>query len=474
MVSADQTSTEVDGEVERQVVALINEGRAAPLEMAGRLGLDPGQVLEDCPELETILIGGLPPLSFDEIVSSAAHAHVEDMVRRGFYDEVNPEGEAAADRLHRAGYPAYFAGESLGLLAFLNFMDPTVAAERLFASMFRDELRPEREEPRFILGQVATDIGVGFGSRQTSVDGRTFNSYIMAVDFASRLDTSFSGKSIRRALLQLLNQARRDPRGAAVSTGVEEGELGDRFAGYADLFRDGAPPFNRNDILQSVAENHTREMVVEGVVSSLSVDGRTPAERSLQAGYPTDTWVDERIALIPADESGGFAQAAAYLFRTLLHREFEDWDRSGPVLLNPELREVGLAVGSLVLFEEGSGYRPYFVATAILGGGGFGHSPHILLTFFLDQNGDGVYAPGEGVPGFGFEVWGYDTGVFPPAEVPMGLLMTDETGGLQISAFPGVFVIRSDFGNGIEKWILNLDRENVSLPVGLGDPSDAG
>ncbi len=46
----------------------------------------------------------LKPLELDKRLSEIARAHSQDMVKRGFFDHVNPDSEAPRDRLRRAGY----------------------------------------------------------------------------------------------------------------------------------------------------------------------------------------------------------------------------------------------------------------------------------------------------------------------------------------------------------------------------------
>ena len=46
----------------------------------------------------------LMPLVFDERLSKIARAHSQDMIKRGFFDHVNPDGRAPRDRLRLAGY----------------------------------------------------------------------------------------------------------------------------------------------------------------------------------------------------------------------------------------------------------------------------------------------------------------------------------------------------------------------------------
>lgn len=468
-----QPAREAVAQVQTRVVSLVNEARSTPLSMAARLGMDPEAVLSDLPRMESVLRNGLPPLTPNHVVSAAAQGHVADMIERKYYGSESPEGRGPLDRLREAGYPAYFAGESLGLLTFLNFLDPIVAAERMFQNMFRDELRPDRREPRYILSEKVADIGVGFDSGQMEVSGKTFNSYLMAVDFGNRLNADFRGESVRRSLLQLVNQARRDPLSAAASLGLEAADLIHGDPRLPEIPRRGLAPWNIQSSLQTVAKERVREMVLNGTVSAPSSGKPAPQEKLIQTGYPSDAWVKERVRLIPAHDAEGFADVARRMYQGFLGGELDGMESNDLFVFHPDLKEVGLSVGSLVLFREGMGYQPYFVGVMLAGSGGVDHRPHILLNLYLDQDADGKYSSGEGIPEFGFDVWGYDTGVYPPTEIPKGLLVTDPVGGLQIPAFPGVFILRTNFGRGVEKWVLNVAEENIALPIRLGGPSEA-
>ena len=47
---------------------------------------------------------GLPTLEWDDALAKLARAHSEDMVARGYFKHVNPEGETPMKRLQAAGY----------------------------------------------------------------------------------------------------------------------------------------------------------------------------------------------------------------------------------------------------------------------------------------------------------------------------------------------------------------------------------
>lgn len=48
-------------------------------------------------------VNGLPPLVEDPLLSLATQRHAEDMLRRQFYDHVNPDGQNPSDRFMAVG-----------------------------------------------------------------------------------------------------------------------------------------------------------------------------------------------------------------------------------------------------------------------------------------------------------------------------------------------------------------------------------
>jgi uncharacterized protein YkwD len=61
---------------------------------------------------------GLPPLRPDERLRAAADSHSADMVARGYFAHVTPEGKSVADRVRRSGYLGrarkWAVGEDIG------------------------------------------------------------------------------------------------------------------------------------------------------------------------------------------------------------------------------------------------------------------------------------------------------------------------------------------------------------------------
>lgn len=56
---------------------------------------------------------GAGPVTFDARLNAAAQAHAEDMVVRGYFSHINPEGRTERDRIKVAGYDPKSWGENL-------------------------------------------------------------------------------------------------------------------------------------------------------------------------------------------------------------------------------------------------------------------------------------------------------------------------------------------------------------------------
>jgi uncharacterized protein YkwD len=56
---------------------------------------------------------GLHPLSVDEALTTVARAHAQDMVARGYFDHVTPEGVTLTDRLEDQGLGFNWVGENI-------------------------------------------------------------------------------------------------------------------------------------------------------------------------------------------------------------------------------------------------------------------------------------------------------------------------------------------------------------------------
>lgn len=103
---------------------------------------------------------GLPALRARADLSEVARQHSEDMIDRGFFNHVNPDGEDPFDRLRDAGVTYNIAGENI---AWNNHPN---AAEVAVEGWMESEGHREN-----MLRESFTHTGVGVA---TSEDGRHF------------------------------------------------------------------------------------------------------------------------------------------------------------------------------------------------------------------------------------------------------------------------------------------------------------
>ncbi len=82
----------------------INEIRQNPASAVEGLGMTLGAAREALGERAAVLDTGLPPLAWNEKLWEAARNHSADMLQRGYFSSVSPEGVGVAERVAAAGY----------------------------------------------------------------------------------------------------------------------------------------------------------------------------------------------------------------------------------------------------------------------------------------------------------------------------------------------------------------------------------
>lgn len=81
---------------EEAIVELVNEYRAQGADCGSKGSFGPAA-----------------PLAMQPNLRCAARAHSKDMAERNFFDHVNPDGESPFDRMMKAGYSFFTAGENI-------------------------------------------------------------------------------------------------------------------------------------------------------------------------------------------------------------------------------------------------------------------------------------------------------------------------------------------------------------------------
>jgi len=333
-------------------LGLINQAREAPLAMVGALGMDPDQVLLDLPEMSDILIEGLPPLAYNDKLYAAAKEHSLDMLGNLYYSHDSLDGRTYDQRIAAAGYQAAASGESLGVVGFLNYVEPLEAAEIMFKSMFKAELDPSRTEKRNILDPRLMDIGIALATGATRLWGSEWNVYMATCDFGA---ASLAGE-MEAELLRLMNEARAKPLLALEAVGINEAFARIMLGDTAWILDEGLPPLSWNAHLNRSASDHNSDMIANGYFDIFSQDGRGPADRVASAGYDA-LRVGESLARLIVEPGMTPQQIAHSLYDTMLQDEI--FYVSAPKrMLNPDMKEVGISV-EITVAEGGDGEKAF-------------------------------------------------------------------------------------------------------------------
>jgi len=193
---AEEQSVSQPGSVEALFVQWVNEARADPWARAERLGLNVTKLRDDVgEEVAGQWDEGLPPLKWNEQLTSAATSHVKDMLARLYYSHVDPEGVGPEQRIKAAGYVPIFCGESLGGLAFMNIIPPDQAARIICDALLKNALL-QGPEGAPLLDPLLKDVGLYLGGGQLLLGNNQYNVYILACDLGRAQEACPDGKRL--------------------------------------------------------------------------------------------------------------------------------------------------------------------------------------------------------------------------------------------------------------------------------------
>jgi hypothetical protein len=443
------------------LLQLINQARENPLIVATSLGMDADQILKDLPELEDILINGLPPLSFNENLYAAAGAHTRDMLEHGYYSHTSLDGRTFEERIRASGYVPTATGESLGMLAFFNFIQPAKAVELIFENMFRDELDPARTERRNILASDLEEAGIALRTGTLVLSGSACNVYLTTCDF---------GSNVRRPELEffnLINQARENPLAVAESLGMDPDQIMQDFPELRDILIAGLPPLTFNRNLYAAASAHSQDMLENGYYSHFSSDGRTFDDRIRESGYDPLT-TGESMGLFPLCGDSTPEKGVDLLFERIFTDELKpDSAADRNILDDRGLKEVGISFITGTSSQLGGICGDHVsLLVADFGSSTAPLDPSLVGVVYSDLDQDGLYSQGEGIPGVAMSIDG-----------PSGLLIniyTNETGGFSVALIPGPYwiMVRMDEQEMIK--YVELEEENQAVMFKVVPDSEEG
>ena len=445
-------SQDVSSQYEEDLLQLINHARENPLAVATSLGMDADQILKDLPELEDILINGLPPLSFNEKLYAAASAHTQDMLENNYYSHTSLDGRIYDGRIVESGYDPLVTGESLGMLAFSNFIEPAEAVELIFENMFRDELDPARTERRNILASNLEEVGIGFDSGAFEIGGSIYNAYLTTCDFGLKAAEGLTIEEAELALLHLINQARSRPLELAASLGMNPDQILADLPELYDILTRGLPPLGFNKKLHMVAREHNIDMLENCYYTHSSLDGRTYQERIIEGGYDAVA-TGESLGLLTFTALIAPETAISLIFEKMFLDELDPLSTEKRNILDPDLREAGIGFGLGVVEKDGSPINAY-ISTCDFGGLAKQEGPYLMGVVYQDLNEDMFYSPDEGLPGIAVSI-----------DIPNQMLelVTNAAGGFVLMLGPGATRVIVELPEGrTESWVY-LEEENQRL-----------
>lgn len=125
---------------------------------------------------------GVPPLCVQAQLTVAAQAHADDMLRRGFYEHVTPEGLDPGARLSRAGYPFLTYGENNNRVSG-GFPSAGEPGRRELREAFEGWMgSPGHREN--LLNPAFREVGFGFATGRYAPEPGTTTMYV--ADFGAR------------------------------------------------------------------------------------------------------------------------------------------------------------------------------------------------------------------------------------------------------------------------------------------------
>jgi Cysteine-rich secretory protein family/Carboxypeptidase regulatory-like domain len=194
---------------------------------------------------------------------------------------------------------------------------------------------------------------------------------------------SVSLSAPEQLILQMINRARANPTAEATLDGI--GLNDDLPAGT--ISSSPEQPLAPNADLQTVAEQHSADMIANNYFSHTAPDGSTPQTRIAATGY-TGLDTGENIAYLTATNNApdqAAPQLQTDLFESAEHREN---------VLSPNYNEIGVGLANQVL-----GANNYEQVDVTQDFGGRSNVVYLTGVLYNDTSHTGFYAIGEGLSG---------------------------------------------------------------------------
>lgn len=414
---------------ESYLLEKINQARRNPSLAMVAMGLDPEQIIEEMPDLRDAVRYGLPTLSANSMLSSAAKSHTAEMFKKNYYGYKSADGKTVYERVEEAGYRAAYCVESLGMVRFQNYLPKTSAVDFIFKNMFLDELDPGRDSARIILSPLVSEIGIGFGAGMINVNGLNTNAYITTIDLGTReISASLLSKTSLQ-IIQLVNQARREPL-LVLETEGRKGAMSYEAASWLlSVFEQGLPTLRKSNGLTLVAEK-TLMLYADGLLESDNGEMLTTLVETIRsAGYSPEKCKVRFYTIQINAEAYMPDNWSSIFFRNIISTELNTDRKEQLTAFGPDLQDIGVSVMCHPATNANGSITGFVLSVSLVYGvPEVPGRPAITGLVYKDTNADGIYTPGEGLAGQRMVIYG------------AGLhLITDETGGVQSAIEPGKY-----------------------------------
>ncbi|OCC14264.1 Proline-rich protein [Dissulfuribacter thermophilus] len=266
---------------------------------------------------------------------------------------------------------------------------------------------------------------------------------------------------VEQEILYLINLARSKPFLMAEFLGMDVERLREIAGVWFPVFERGIPPVVPNNVLREAALGHSDDMLTRLYYEYNTPEGITPFDRIVERGY-SPSFVAEHIGLLVLEKFLPGHDMAQSLFQNLFIDELTPGRYIGPVIFNPQAKEIGIGLIGAQLNLPGFGEKQVYVITCDFAADLQDRRPAITGVVYEDCNGDGLYTAGEGLGGVTIQVKGaeklYETTTWGAG----GYVLRPDSGGLyELTATGG------ELGDRVERRLVPLGKDNVEVDISL-------
>jgi len=355
---------------------MINKIREAPYKYAIDLGYLPESLVEKEDELRE----DFEPYTLDEDLT--AMAENESQIMAG--EEIS-ESEGTEPPVYR------LTASTGGVVSFFNFMPRNTAFKIVIDYLFKKELDPANESPRYILSKEYSSAGIAISAGKVG----SGNAWFVAICLRSSELVS------EIQMLNLINQVRANPENLWKYTQLNEEYASTLNPNISDSLVAEYKPLFFNASLSEFAQDYSDYVFTKKYPEYLS-EKNTPLERAGYYGYEGEA-VQEKIGppvpVLSSPEEK--ALPVDSLFKYVINEELRAEDPLGFVVFLKDFQDVGYSVA----FQRGDRFDisvPSFIvgrnnpnASSDENSSSNNEQTSRIYGVLFSDDGDELYAPGE-------------------------------------------------------------------------------